>query len=175
MLNLDNNSILLNKIDKDNLGIIGYSQGGAGALRAVTQFENGKNYKAIFTGSASYPLLAKNFGWEYDVSKINIPYFMTASTGTSDDSGKDPNKEYGGVAPLSSLVDIYNNMTDNVFKVRARVTNAEHEDMLLRTDGYMTAWMLYHLQNDADAGKVFIGDDAEILNNSNWQDIEKNN
>ena len=100
---------------------------------------------------------------------------MTASTGTSDDSGKDSNTEYGGVAPLSSLVDIYNNMTDNVFKVRARVTNAEHEDMLLRTDGYMTAWMLYHLQNDADAGKVFIGDDAEILNNSNWQDIEKNN
>ena len=45
--------------------------------------------------------------------------------------------------------------------------------MLLRTDGYMTAWMLYHLQNNADAGKVFIGDDAEILNNSNWQDIEK--
>ena len=35
--------------------------------------------------------------------------------------------------------------------------------------------MLYHLQNNADAGKVFIGDDAEILNNSNWQDIEKNN
>lgn len=175
MLNLDNDSVLYNKIDKDNLGIIGYSQGGAGALRAVTQFENGKNYKAIFTGSAAYPLLAKNFGWEYDVSKINIPYFMTASTGTSDDSGKDSNTEYGGVAPLSSLVDIYNNMTDNVFKVRARVTNAEHEDMLLRTDGYMTAWMLYHLQNDADAGKVFIGDDAEILNNSNWQDIEKNN
>lgn len=66
-------------------------------------------------------------------------------------------------------------MTDNVFKVKARATNAEHEDMLLRTDGYMTAWMLYHLQNDADAGKVFIGDDTEILNNSNWQDIEKNN
>lgn len=47
--------------------------------------------------------------------------------------------------------------------------------MLERADGYMTAWMLYHLQNDEEAGKVFIGDNAEILSNTNWQDIEKNN
>jgi len=38
----------------------------------------------------------------------------------------------------------------------------------------MTAWMKYHLQNDYEAGNAFIGDKAEILNNSNWQDIEKN-
>ena len=29
-------------------------------------------------------------------------------------------------------------------------------------------------QNDEEAGKVFIGDEAEILTNNNWQDIEKN-
>ena len=66
-------------------------------------------------------------------------------------------------------------MSDNVFKIRARATGAEHEDMLLRTNGYMTAWMLYQLKNDEEAGTVFIGDNAEILNNKNWQDIEKNN
>lgn len=38
----------------------------------------------------------------------------------------------------------------------------------------MTAWMLYHLQNDEEAKTVFYGEDAEILNNSNWQDVEKN-
>ena len=54
MLNIDKNSVLYNKIDKDNLGIIGHSQGGAGAIRAVTEFENGKYYKTIFTGSATY-------------------------------------------------------------------------------------------------------------------------
>lgn len=62
-----------------------------------------------------------------------------------------------------------------MFKVLGRVKEAEHEDMLERVDGYMTAWMLYHLQNDEEAGKVFIGDNAEILSNTNWQDIEKNN
>ena len=175
MLSIGKDSVLYNKIDKDNLGIIGHSQGGAGAIRAVTEFENGKNYKTIFTGSAAYPLLATSMGWSYDSSKISIPYFMTAGTGTSDDTGvEDIDKEYGGVAPLKSLVDTYNKMSNDVFKVRARFVGAEHGDMLAKTDPYMTAWMLYQLKNDEEAGKVFIGDEAEILTNKNWQDVEKN-
>lgn len=176
ILNIDKDNVLYNKVDKDNIGIIGYSQGGAGAIRAVTEFENSKYYKTIFTGSASYSILSKNMGWGYDIKKVNIPYFMSSGTGESDDRGlEDITNEFGGVAPLSSLIENYNNMTNDVFKIRARVTGAEHQDMLNRTDGYMTAWMLYHLQNDEEAGKSFIGENAEILSNANWQDIEKNN
>ena len=65
-------------------------------------------------------------------------------------------------------------ITVDVFKIRARVTGAEHQDMLHLTDGYMTAWMLYHLQGDEEAAGVFVGDNAEILTNNGWQDIEKN-
>ncbi len=175
ILNIAKDNVLYGKIDKDNIGIIGYSQGGAGAIRAVTEFENSKYYKTIFTGSASYSTLSKNMGWGYDMKKVNIPYFMSSGTGKSDDRVvEDITNEFGGVAPLSSLIENYNNMTNDVFKIRARVTGAEHQDMLNRTDGYMTAWMLYHLQNNVEAGKSFIGDHAEILSNSNWQDIEKN-
>ena len=174
MLNISSDSKLYNKIDKENIGIIGYSQGGAGALKALTEFENGKNYKAIFTGSAAYPFLANNMGWNYDTSKITIPYFMTAGTGKSDDAGNDSNNEFGGVAPLSSLIENYNKISDNVFKIRARSVGTEHEDMLVKTDSYMTAWMLYQLRDDEEASKVFVGENAEILNNSNWQDVEKN-
>lgn len=171
-----NESEIASQIDRDNIGIIGYSQGGAGALGAATKYENSHLYKAIFTGSAAYPLLATSMGWAYDSSKISIPYFMTAATGASDDMGAaDISKEFGGVAPLASLVEIYDSMTDAVLKVRARVTGAEHGEMQVRTDGYMTAWMLYHLQSDQEAGKVFLGENAEILSNPNWQDIEKNN
>jgi hypothetical protein len=45
--------------------------------------------------------------------------------------------------------------------------------MLVLSDGYMTAWMLYQLQEDEKAGTIFIGDDAEILHNDGWQDVEK--
>lgn len=173
-LNKDTNSIFCGRIDEDKIGIAGYSQGGAVAIRAVTEFENSDKYKAIFTGSAAYALLAKNMGWEYDILKVTIPYFMTGGTGAFDDSGKYGDDEFAGVAPLFSLKDNYNGMRGDIEKLHARVTGAEHFEMQLRTDGYMTAWMLYHLYGDEEAAKAFVGDEAEILHNTNWQDIEKN-
>ena len=174
LLNMPSDSVLSGKIDYDSMGIIGYSQGGAGAICAVTNYKNGAHYKAMFTGSAAYPTLAKNMGWEYDVSKVTIPYFMAAGTGKSDDSGNDPEKGYGGVSPLSALITNYDSIADDVPKVRARAVGAEHEQMLMRSDGYMTAWMLYQLTGDEEAGSVFLGGNAEILRNANWQDVEKN-
>ena len=175
-LNKDKNSELFGKIDEEHIGCVGYSQGGAGAINAVTKFENSDKFTALFTGSASYALLSKNMGWEYDVSKINIPYFMTAGTGNTDDNGGSihDDKNLAGIAPLASLVENYDGITANVFKLRARVTGAEHQDMLHLTDGYMTAWMLYHLQGDAEAASVFVGENADILTNNGWQDVEKN-
>ena len=168
-------SVFYKKISQTNIGIIGFSQGGAGAIRAATEFGNSNRYKTMFTGSAAYPFLAKNMGWEYDASKIKIPYFMAAGTGKTDDSGvEDIYKEFGGVCPLEALKDIYSTMSNDVIKIRARIKGAEHEDMLTLTDGYMTAWMLWQLKGDEKAEKVFEGNTAEILSNTNWQDIEKN-
>lgn len=175
LLTLPKDHLLYERLDEENIGIVGFSQGGAGALAAVTEYDNGGAYKTIFTGSAAYQFMAGNFGWHYDVSRLAIPYFMAAGTGTTDDNGvDDPAKEYAGVAPLSSLAENYNAMSDDVFKVRARAVGAEHEDMLARSDGYMTAWMLYQLQGDNEAAKAFVGGDAEIVQNTNWQDVEKN-
>lgn len=174
----NSSSLFYEKIDTENIGIVGYSQGGAGAIRAVTEFENSGQYKTIFTGSATHSYLAQKMWGRYDASKVSIPWFMTAATGTSDDAGvtdaTDAATEWLGISPLSSLIENYNSMTNDMFKLRARVAGAEHEDMQVRTDGYMTAWMLYQLHGDKNAGKVFLGENAEILNNSNWQDIEKN-
>ena len=175
LLSLPQDHKLNNRLDTENIGIVGFSQGGAGALAAVTIYDNGTAYKTIFTGSAAYPFLAENMGWKYDVSKIRIPYFMAAGTGATDDKGvADITKEYAGVAPLASLVDNYETISDDVLKVRARATGAEHEDMLARSDGYMTAWMLWQLCGDEDAAEIFVGETAEILHNNNWQDVEKN-
>ncbi len=175
LLSLPQDHLLNGRLDTENIGIVGFSQGGAGALAAVTMYDNGAAYKTIFTGSAAYPFLAVNMGWKYDVSRIGIPYFMVAGTGETDDKGvADITKEFGGVAPLASLVENYEAISDDVLKVRARATGAEHEDMLARSDGYMTAWMLWQLRGDEEAAAVFIGEDAEILHNNNWQDVEKN-
>lgn len=172
--NQNSDSPFYEKIDTQNIGIAGYSQGGAGAIRAVTEYENSNQYKTIFTGSAAYAYIAQMWGG-YDASKVSIPWFMTGGTGTSDSKEvSDVTKEMAGIAPLSSLVENYNAASDNVFKLRARVVGAEHEEMQQKTDGYMTAWMLYQLQGDEEAGATLVGENAEILNNTNWQDIEKN-
>lgn len=175
LLNLPDNHPLRDRLDLTRIGLAGFSQGGAGALAAVSEFENGKYINTLFTGSAAYPQLAENMGWKYDFSKINIPVFMTAGTGKSDDRNvKDPAAEYAGVSPLSSLQEGYKALPDTNFKVIARAAGAEHEEMLKRCDGYLTAWMLYQLNDDQEAGKVFLGPDAELLHNSNWIDVEKN-
>lgn len=172
--NQNPDSLFYEKVDTTNIGIAGYSQGGAGAVRAVTEYENSGLYKTIFTGSAAHSCLAQMWGG-YDASKVSIPWFMTAATGNSDDTGAtDATREWLGVAPLSSLVENYNAMSDDVFKLRARVAGAEHEEMQMKTDGYMTAWMLYQLQGDEEAAKALTGENAKILRNANWQDIEKN-
>ena len=84
-------------------------------------------------------MLSMSMGWAYDPADINVSYFMTASTGTSDDMGKpDSNAEYNGVSPLQALKEVYNILPDSLAKVRGRCVNAEHGDMQLRTD--MAIW-----------------------------------
>ena len=41
MLSLGSDHVLSGRIDRENIGIVGYSQGGAGALAAVTEYDNG--------------------------------------------------------------------------------------------------------------------------------------
>ena len=126
MLSLGSDHVLSGRIDRENIGIVGYSQGGAGALAAVTEYGNGAAYKTIFTGSAAYPVLSNNMGWKYDVAKISIPYFMTAGTGISDDAGvEDVSREFAGVAPLVSLIENYNSISGNQMKIRARAVGVE--------------------------------------------------
>ena len=157
-------------IDYSSIGLVGYSQGGAGALAAASEYDNSGEYDAIFTGSAVEPELSASMGWIYDTSKITVPYFMTASTGTSDVGEGDT----AGYAPLTSLMDAYISMGDDITKIRARATDCDHSDMLKKCDGYMTAWMLYQLKGDKEAAKAFEGSSAEILDNANWQDVDKN-
>ncbi|WP_196000440.1 alpha/beta hydrolase [Clostridium sp. 1001271B_151109_B4] len=162
-LNSNEESIFFNKLDITNVGISGHSQGGVGAINAVTEFDNSNVFTSIYTASTTSIELANALEWNYDVTKISIPYFMVAGTGKVDAET---------IAPLESMVKNYMNLNSNIKAVMARRKNTDHGDMLLYADGYMTAWFRYTLMNDDEAGKVFLGDSAEILSNSsNWQDV----
>ena len=169
--NADITSKFYGKIDVDNIGIGGHSQGGLGTINAVTAQDNGNRYKVMYAASSpTYQISVDILKVPFDISTVNIPCFLTAGTKQSDaGNGKD-----SGICPLVELQEKYNNLSADVSKVMARVVNAEHGDVLPRADGYMTAWFMYWLQNDTEAGGIFFGENAEILNNANWQDVEKN-
>lgn len=109
--------------------------------------------------------LAKGLQWDYDLGLVSAPIFLVSGTGSADEDL---------VVSGQQFTDIYNCVPDNVTKVMARRSGADHPDMLTSADGYMTAWFMWLLQNDEDAARAFTGDDAEILSNELYQDQQIN-
>lgn len=176
-LNEDSQSPLYGRVDTDHMGIEGHSQGGVGVINAVTAQPNGGLYAAMYTASATGNYWGQNPGfgpeWAYDVTKVGIPYLMTAGTGAFDaGTATDMSATEGqGIAPLYDMFHNFDAIPSGVPKVMARVVGKDHGDMPACGDAYMTAWFAYWLQGDADAGRAFFGSDAEILANPNWQDV----
>ena len=178
-LNEDPSSLFYHKLDLDNVGSAGHSQGAIGAINAVTAQPNGDSYKALYLASTPSSLYASTLEWAYDPALIDVPCFMTAGTGLLD-AGEAGSPEVAeeaqevSISPLWSQEENYGLIPDSVPKLRARRTGADHAEMLPWPDGYMTAWFMYWLQGDEAAGRAFFGPDAEIVHNPLWQDIEKN-
>ena len=178
-LNEDPSSLFYHKLDLDNVGSAGHSQGAIGAINAVTAQPNGDSYKALYLASTPSSLYASTLEWAYDPALIDVPCFMTAGTSLLD-AGEAGSPEVAeeaqevSISPLWSQEENYGLIPDSVPKLRARRTGADHAEMLPWPDGYMTAWFMYWLQGDEAAGRAFFGPDAEIVHNPLWQDIEKN-
>lgn len=152
-------------VDLENIGISGHSQGGVGVVNAITDTRHADWYKAAFMASPTNKELAHGLEWDYDATLIHIPVLLVSGTGDGDEKL---------VVSLEQLREIYSDIPDDVNKVMARRSGADHGDMLTFADGYMTAWFLWQLQGNQEAAKAFTGADAEILSNSCYQDVEKN-
>lgn len=179
-LNTDKNNKFYSKIDTENIGIGGHSQGGVGAINAVAEQKNGEVYRAMFAASTTSPYWGQDniFGseWRYDLSKINIPCFMVAGTGAADaGTAEDISATEGqGICPLWAMQENYQSLPDSITKVMARKIGKDHGDMLRHADGYMTAWFMWLLQDDEEAAKAFVGENPEIMSNSLYQNQKVN-
>lgn len=156
----DKDNIFYGKIDFDNVGITGHSQGGVGVFNAITTQEHKDVYKAAVALSPTNKELAGNLEWDYDVTKINTPILLLSGAGGGDD----------WVVTGEQLKSIYNDIPNRKFMMRR--SDTEHGSMLYAADGYVTAWFMWHLQGDTEAAKVFDGSNAEIKENPLYQDIE---
>ena len=148
------------KIDLNNIGITGHSQGGIGVINAITDQKHSNIYKAAVSLSSGNKLMSHALQWDYDETLIKTPIMMISSTGDTDSK----------LVPLNGLQDLYESVPEDVSKIMARRNNADHGEMLYFSDGYVTAWFMYWLKADENAKKAFFDDSAEILSNSLYQD-----
>ena len=154
-------NVFYKKIDIDNIGITGHSQGGAGVINAITDTKHYDIYKTAVALSPANEELSTALDWDYDATKISIPILLLSSTGDADENL---------VVNYQQLESIYNHIPDTTKKVMARRKDANHGDMLYFSDGYVTAWFMWQLQNDKEASKAFVGDNPEIMNNDLYQE-----
>lgn len=158
-LNEESGGIFYGKIDTDNIGISGHSQGGAGVLSAVSVNEHRGLWKTAVALSPTQEELAHQLGWIYDMEKIEIPLLMLS--GTTGDF------ETQVVIPMEAMQAMYDKV--HTSKAMARRTHAEHGHMLYCADGYVTAWLMWQLQGDKEAAAVFTGQNPELSDNSLYE------
>lgn len=163
--NADSSSIFYQKIDTDNIGSVGHSQGGVGAINAVTDTKHSEMYKTVVAESPTYTELAHNLEWDFDIAKVDIPILMLAGTGDADANT---------VIPIDRMNEMYDAVDDSVIKVMARRKDTDHGDMLYSADGYVTAWFMWQLQGNENAGKAFSNGSGELLTNEIYQDQRSN-
>ena len=159
--NDDADSVFYHKIDTDNIGITGFSQGGAAVFNVITKFDEAKYFKAAAPLSPVCEKTAQETtNYPYDSADVKCPILVMAGT-----SGE---FETDLVSPLEEMNKQYDKITSP--KAMARRIGMTHDDMMYSAGGYVMAWFRWQLQGDEEAAKAFIGDSPELMSNQLYQD-----
>lgn len=158
----DKENIFYQKVDFDNVGIIGHSQGGVGVINAITNTEHKNTYKTAVALSPTNKELAEALEWPYNAELVNVPIMLISGEGGGDD----------WVVTGEGLAAIYEDIPSD--KVMLRRKNTAHGKTLYAEDGYVMAWFMWQLQGDKEAAKAFTGQTPELLHNALYQDQKIN-
>lgn len=167
--NSNPNSMFYNKVDIENIGAVGHSQGACGAVNATVA---ASYIDTVIPMSLVSQATLSTLGVSCDVTKITVPTFLTCGV-----------NESWGMAPPFVMNGYYNDMiTNNPNQpvAKAALTWSMHNDMKDsgtpdRYKGYVSAWLMFQLKGDTTAAKAFAGNKPELPTNSNWQYVGINN
>lgn len=159
-------SKLYSLLDLNKVVIAGHSQGATCTINLSdpAQYENAKYYKAIFMASLPTPALENSpiQNCPYDSTTVTLPTLLIGGTGVTDASF---------IAPWdTSLYPNFQNFKGD--KYLARMKGVEHADSIEKTAPYMLAWFDYQLFGKPFAATAFIGKNAELKTNPDWQDFK---
>ena len=142
------------KVDTEHIGISGHSQGGVGVFNAINEQPHSGRYTCAVSLSPTQQDWAEALKMPYDPTKTQIPTMVLA--GVEND-----------VITPEGAQKLYDAM--DARKVLALRTDVDHGKMLYSADGYVTAWFLWLLKDDAEAAWAFTGDAPELLSNPLYQ------
>lgn len=153
-------SIFYQHIDTAHIGAAGHSQGASGVINAHTQQPGGSRIKTLVPIALPKQSLLKSYP-----EKVSASIFVISSTND------------GLISPYSTNKDAFDKIPNGVPAAVAMRRKTGH-DAIINTRmqfGYLTAWMLYQLKNDAEARKAFADEEAELLLNPNWENAATKN
>lgn len=153
--NENKNSIFYQKVDKENIGITGHSQGGVAVFNEIKENKLSNMYTCAVSLSPTQEDWAQALGIAYNPTDIEIPVLIT--TASEND-----------VITLEGLKSLYEKL--NGTKAMTRRICDNHGEMLYSADGYVTAWFMYWLKKDEKAGTAFFGQKPELCRNALYQD-----
>ena len=155
--NGDPDSVFYQKVDTAHMGLSGHSQGGVGVFNAISEQPNGGLYTCAVSLSPTQEDLAAALNIPYDPSKTVIPTLVLAGTSNDVITPEGMEKLYGKLGGPKAM---------------ALRTDTDHGSMLYSGDGYVTAWLMYWLRGDEEAGKAFWGEAPELAGNPNWRGVQ---
>ena len=155
--NGDPDSVFYQKVDTAHMGLSGHSQGGVGVFNAISEQPNGGLYTCAVSLSPTQEDLAAALNIPYDPSKTVIPTLVLAGTSNDVITPEGMEKLYGKLGGPKAM---------------ALRTDTDHGSMLYSGDGYVTAWLMYWLRGDEEAGKAFSGEAPELAGNPNWRGVQ---
>jgi len=155
-------SIFHNKIDINNIGAVGHSQGAAGVLNAHTDYPAGSIFKTVVT--VALPSL-KLTNPEHKYSTADVTGSLFLLSGTND----------GLISPKKSNIESFNDASDAITAAMAMAIGSGHNVILDeggKHRGYLTAWLRYRLAGDNNARQAFV---TEIMANDTWEEVRTQN
>ena len=155
--NEDPDSVFYQKVDTAHMGLSGHSQGGVGVFNAISEQPNGGLYTCAVSLSPTQEDLAAALNIPYDPSKTVIPTLVLAGTSNDVITPEGMEKLYGKLGGPKAM---------------ALRTDTDHGSMMYSGDGHVTAWLMYWLRGDEEAGKAFWGEAPELAGNPNWQQVQ---
>ncbi|WP_058302967.1 poly(ethylene terephthalate) hydrolase family protein [Gorillibacterium timonense] len=155
------NSLFYQKIQTEQIGVAGHSQGSTGVINAHTNFASGSLIKTVV--SIALPALKYADPEDvYDTSRITAPFLIMGGTRDFLISPVSTNKL--ALHTTNASTPVMMGMAKGAAHTAIEGNGGNHR-------GYLTAWMRYWLLDDQEAMKAFHGDASEMMQNPNWEDV----